>query len=428
MRKKLVVILGAGSSIPRDMPSIADLDGLMRQWGQEWALERACPDYFDALWCSAEAYYQTANSVLRPPLNFEKVLGDMVALAHWMTPAPWGDTLRQIACSGAPPPDLDFATPSLHGPAPYGATVMVRDQLKHLLIALVRHMRRLCRDLDSTNDAARKYRVFFDALRRAFDVGIYNLNYDTAALTASPDAYTGFNESGQFDPSGIHQRAEWGFIYHLHGSVHHSLAGEFGDKVCWRRDLGDDFFDGHQGLSDDKRSEGRSFPKTTIIAGGFKLDQLLVEPFHSFHAALVRHVYAADAILLGGYGFGDVHINRALRNRLATSGDRPPVMVLDHVGDTTDPMEFRHDLWTHGLCAALGAASKLFLEPGHASPVVPAELAIRGSFEVARPHRVAVWYGGFIAAAGRCDDITSWLDGGADEVLIPPCHLGDRAT
>jgi hypothetical protein len=33
-------------------------------------------------------------------------------------------------------------------------------------------------------------------------------------------------------------------------------------------------------------------------------------------AALVRHVYEADAILIGGYGFADVHVNRALRNRL----------------------------------------------------------------------------------------------------------------
>src|SRR6266542_3210320 len=31
-------------------------------------------------------------------------------------------------------------------------------------------------------------------------------------------------------------------------------------------------------------------PSTTLIAGGFKLDQLLVEPFHSLHASFVRHV------------------------------------------------------------------------------------------------------------------------------------------
>jgi hypothetical protein len=61
------------------------------------------------------------------------------------------------------------------------------------------------------------------------------------------------------------------------------------------------------------------------------------------HASLVRHVYAADAILIGGYGFGDVHINRALRNRLAMPGKRPPVMVLDRANAKTDPMAFRED-------------------------------------------------------------------------------------
>jgi hypothetical protein len=98
----------------------------------------------------------------------------------------------------------------------------------------------------------------------------------------------------------VHQRGDWGFIYHLHGSVHHSLTGRFGDHIEWRGNLSGHFEDGHQGSATDERSEGKSFPKTTLIAGGFKLDQLLVEPFHSFHAALVRHVYEADAILIGG--------------------------------------------------------------------------------------------------------------------------------
>jgi hypothetical protein len=147
-----------------------------------------------------------------------------------------------------------------------------------------------------------------------------------------------------------------------------------------------------EGGSSDKRSKGRSLPRTILIAGGFKLDQLLVEPFHSLHAALVRHVYAADAILIGGYGFADVHINRALRNRLIARGARPPVMVLDRASDKTGPMAFRDDLWAYELSATLGTGGTFFLEPGHSSPPVPFELATRGSFEVAELHRVAIWH------------------------------------
>jgi len=417
MKKKLLVILGAGSSIARGMPSVPALDQRMRKWASDWAALHGFPDYYAALAREIETYYQSGPSGARPLLNFEKVLGEMIALSHWMTPAPWGDTLRQVACSGAPPPNLRF--PNLFSDhEPYGPTVMVKDQLQHLLTELARHMRSLCQKLDLTSGAAAQYAALFDGLRNAFDVGVYNLNYDTAALSAFPGAFTGFDRNGIFEPKAIHDRHEWGFVYHLHGSVHHSLVGEFGNEICWR-DLGEKFFDGHQGLAGDKRSEGRSFPKTTIIAGGFKLDQLLVEPFHSVHAALVRHFYAADAILIGGYGFADVHINRALRNRLAIPGKRLPVLVLDHADCKTDPMELRYDSWAYELCAALNASGNCFVEPGHTSPPIPSELAATGAFEISTPHRIAIWYGGFGEAASRLDGIVPWLDGGSDEVLIP---------
>ena len=61
------------------------------------------------------------------------------------------------------------------------------------------------------------YQALFDALRGAFDVGVINLNYDGAALTAMPGAFTGFNSSGEFDPAGVHERTAWDFVYHLHG-------------------------------------------------------------------------------------------------------------------------------------------------------------------------------------------------------------------
>lgn len=296
------------------------------------------------------------------------------------------------------------------------------DQLSRLLGKLAQHMRSLCVKADCTGAETLRYQTVINALREAFELGIYNLNYDTAALTAWPEANTGFDETGIFEPSLVHdQNEKWNFVHHLHGSVHHSLVGRLGNEICWRRNLldTDNFFDTQEGQWSDKRSEGRSFPITTLIAGGFKLDQMLVEPFHSMHAALVRHLYAADAILIGGYGFGDVHINRALRNRLAVPGVRPPVMVLDWASNLIDPMAFRADLWAYELSATLRTGGNFFLEPGHSSPPVPFDLAAGRSFEVAALHRVAIWYGGFTEAATRVDSIVRWLDGGSDESLRP---------
>jgi hypothetical protein len=283
-------------------------------------------------------------------------------------------------------------------------------------------MRLRSHDLDVSSDAAQQYRLLLDGLRGTFEIGIYNLNYDVAALTVWPSAYTGFGDSSQFEPWNVHERREWNFIYHLHGSVHHSFQHQHGGPIYWRDDLtkAETFFDDLDGRPTERRSEGKAFPRTTLIAGGHKLDQLLVEPFHSLHSALVRHVYEADAILIGGYGFGDIHINRVLQNRYGSATTRVPVMVLDSADQKTDPMTFRQDAWSRGLSNTLTAPGNFFLEPTHPSPPQPHDLALRKSFEVSKQHRVALWYGGFTTAAARLDGILPWLAGGPDELLLPP--------
>ena len=68
-------------------------------------------------------------------------------------------------------------------------------------------------------------------------------------------------------------------------------------------------------------------------------------------------------------------------------------------------MAFRDDLWANELCLTLGTNGHFFSESGHTSPPVPAELAAKGAFEVAAPHGVALWHGGFVEAATRLDGI-----------------------
>jgi hypothetical protein len=126
MKKKLLVILGAGSSISCNMPSVACLDEKMQNWGQAWATAHGSPDYFAALWQDIETCYRGGKHRPPPSVNFEKVLGEMIALFYWMTPPPQGDTLRQTACDGAPPPRLTFPAPMDYGPV-----VAVRDQFSH---------------------------------------------------------------------------------------------------------------------------------------------------------------------------------------------------------------------------------------------------------------------------------------------------------
>lgn len=419
MKKKLLMILGAGSSVEQRVPSVSDIDKQMVIWAREWARESGYQDYFGKLRSAISEYYSKGDRRYRPDPDFEKVLGEMVALSHWMTPAPWGDTLRQTACGGCDPPDLEFPVHPLVEVAPYNATIAIEDQKDTLLATLAKHMRTASLAIDAKGEPANRYRHLIEGLRESFDLGVYNLNYDTAAISAWPGAYTGFGVSGQFEPGTVHGRAEWNFIYHLHGSVHHSLSHEHGGDIVWRHDLTEAarFFDKPVTSANDKRSEGRSFSRATLIAGGYKLDQLLTEPFHSFHAALVRHVYNADAILVGGYGFADVHINRALQNRWGSVSGRVPVMVLDYAGPKTDPMMFRQDAWAHGLTRTFAAPGDFFREIGHPSAPSPRELAANNRFEVSGQHKVAIWHAGFTSAAEAVDRIAPWLSGRADDVL-----------
>ena len=123
-KKKLLVILGAGSSLAQDMPSVAEdrrsavvggptipsLNSSMRIWSREWSTHHQFPNYFEAVWNAIDQYYhsstRTMNPAHQPQVNYERVLGEMLGLAHWMEPSPFGDAFRQIASANAAPPEL----------------------------------------------------------------------------------------------------------------------------------------------------------------------------------------------------------------------------------------------------------------------------------------------------------------------------------
>ena len=248
-------------------------------------------------------------------------------------------------------------------------------------------------------------------LRDRFDLGIYNLNYDTVARNAWPDAYCGFDHYRNFDPSGVAQRREWEFIYHLHGSVHHSIADRT-RRIEWKDDLSSDFTD-HLETAPDMALDFRPAPLTTLIAGGFKLDQLLAEPFQTFYSSLIRHAQDADAFLMAGYGFGDPHVNRALRNGLDRPDDGAPIpqaVVLEKTPHEHLQTASRqsHDHWAYQLGHTLNTAFRLTRDH------LERKLTVRpfienGDFERDTRDRVAVWHGGFREAFPSAEKIADWL-------------------
>lgn len=411
-KPKLLVILGAGSSISCGMPSVSDIDEKMKHWSREWGASSGVSGSgaFNEMWEIVERYYQPPNHYgIRA--NYEKVIGEMTALASWLTPSPFGNPFRGAVQDGSPV--SSFAWPS-GDMQPNDYRKMVIEQQDFLLGNLAKYMRERSRSLDTGSSEFSAYQKILLTLRKDFDLGIYNLNYDNVAWSAWPEAFNGFNSGGEFEPLNVSLRREWGFIYHLHGSVHHCISACSGlnPSIVWRDDLSDEFLD-YQPLAPDMAQEFMPISLTTLIAGGFKLDQLLADPYQTFYATLVQHVQEADAILIAGYGFGDLHVNRVLRNRFerpANDAALPKVVVLEK----SEPAKLQtaslqsHEFWAYQLTHTL--STKFRTTKQHVEGKLTVAPFTQGDeFEPDQAKRVAIWHGGFIEALGSLDQIVQRL-------------------
>ena len=408
-KPRLLVILGAGSSMPWCMPGVGEIDDLMKRWSREWTPEPQLDldqDVYSVLREASERYYRSNHYGVRP--NFERILGYMTALASWLSPPPFGNPIIEAVDGGAPASELQW----LSDPSDeYAGRNLIMNQHAFLLEKLTHHMRELSIEFDARPSAISDYTEFFGRLRDRFELGVYNLNYDTVALSAWPDAYRGFDCHGSFDPSGVIQRHQWEFIYHLHGSVHHCIA-DHAHRIDWKDDLASEFRD-HGETAPDMAQDFRPAPLTTLIAGGFKLDQLLADPFHTFHSCLVRHAQEADALLIAGYGFGDLHVNRSLRNRFDRSDNdapHPKSVVLEkssHRKLKTASLQI-NDYWAYQLTHTLN--TRFPLTEGHRNrELTVAPFIESGEFETDNQDRVAIWHGGFREALSYVGRISDWL-------------------
>ena len=383
----------------------------MRQWSQEPTAEPSADsegDVFNVLWEATARYYGTNPYGIRP--DYERVLDVMSALASWLSPRPFGNPIIESIGGHTPLGALEWLRDSSDE---FASRKLVLSQQAFLLEKLANYMRRLCASLNCGSSEFSSYLHFSRELRGCFELGIYNLNYDSLARTAWPEAYCGFDRYGNFDPLGVTQRLDWGFIYHLHGSVHHCIRRR-PPRIEWQDDLSSEFVDRHDTVID-MAQDFRSIPLTTCIAGGSKLSQLLADPYQTFYAALVRHVKEADAFLIAGYGFGDPHVNRVLRNRFEErdydNRPRPRVVILEKSCPrrSRTARQVINEFWSwevkHTFQTTFSDGSGW---PSEDDRTV-AEFIEQGKFETDIKNRVAIWHGGFSAACSAAHAITEML-------------------
>ncbi|ATC62859.1 hypothetical protein CMV30_02150 [Nibricoccus aquaticus] len=427
-KKKLLVILGAGSSIEQGFPSVDDLDRDLREQAKTYVSSRGGPDFFQVLWDNRERYGLELTDETRPLLEwrtrptFERVLGDLHLLMNATLGSPHGDPMYSRLLSS-----FDLKEPTSNK-----LFYQTQGQLSALLSRVAFRVRGTSKIFEFERRARTEFKTYsslFAALARTFDVGIYNLNYDTAALNALPNSFVGFDRhGGAFLPAKVIGRREWSFIYHLHGSVHHRIIRpvkdtehiDFGPKIIWYDDLWQsrDTVDWDDTDFISTRSDQKRMVVASLVAGGWKLDQLQSDPFLTFYSQLARHAYEADAVLIAGYGFGDSHIDSILSNMLRSRGSRgawPPVMILDW-DKKRQPVAKRSDPWATTMAITMRTSPQRFRSKENVGQkhwlnlpdVLPSE-SFEQYTDSARP--VALYTGGFLAAATHADAITDWLTG-----------------
>jgi len=404
MKKKLLIVAGAGASVEFGMPSVREIDRLFEEWameiapgsGQDWSLYTIIKEF-------SHAYYSRNNrNRLGVLSNFERTLFTIQSLHSIVSDreGQYNHNLGAFVDMRELPEIIKFRNEigKVEGFDFHHLYSRLIDQLLQLF-------RSRCMIL-STQKASELQRLtkLIDALQLHFEIGVINLNYDNVLLSASLGLKTGFNsDTGLFDKRIVYSSG-WNFIYHLHGSVHFDLKGQKHDmhQIMWNQDLNSTFAQNSSGRGDDTTTEGNSHIHSAIITGLDKTNQLLKEPFMTYYSQTVRFAYEADAILFLGYGFGDKHLNRCFNyNRF--DGKRRKIVVIDWADMKEDGLQFRHDHWTYGLFSALPYNAHEMLVEGSSLPYPAHHFKNSNRFEKSSNPDLpmSVWYNGLLAA---CDN------------------------
>jgi SIR2-like protein len=180
---------------------------------------------------------------------------------------------------------------------------------------------------DRATEAWPKYERFWSGLARTFDLDVATTNYDEAIEGALPSIEQGFEAIDgenvrRFDARVL--RAATMRLAHLHGSVRFGYR-EYGTDAnrFWAEDSWDDLYlhpsAASAGISWGGRSShnsqaGEETIVGPLISGLQKPNKLIAaEPYSSYYAALGEWLQTNSRLLVVGYGFGDLHLNKLLQ-------------------------------------------------------------------------------------------------------------------
>ncbi len=396
-KKKLLIIAGAGSSIPFDMPSTGDINTLLSTYFQD------CYRTDDSRSVDVYSYLREVTNNLSNS-NYEDILYDINLLGLISNPLntlsslinlPLSPNIRDVIFENVIPMNHDLFTTVVK---------MANDKI-------LEEFRARCLRLNRNTDIFNNLKKFINGLRYRYEVGIINLNYDDILSTACPYMFNGFNDVGEFKPQEVIYKDKWNFNYNIHGSVHYDMAGDENSihSIKWVSDLNSDFNGNSLGRNCQVTKEGMSHPTSAIITGYDKPNQLFRYPFSIFYSILDRLVYEADKYMFIGYGFNDYHLNKSF-NRVSLGKNKSIFIITLTEDKIQNPMKFRNDPWAKQV-------EEIFLADKH--NFISNKVGEKSCYTIGklRPNYIehhkdklfSIWHHGILSACENKDQIYKYL-------------------
>ncbi|MDC6389217.1 SIR2 family protein [Maribacter sp. PR1] len=406
--KKLLVIMGAGSSVEFGMPLVKEVDILLNKWSYRHFSIIDSSKINDNLYNWVKNNFPLSKD---DSFNFEETLHiiqiigslssrkdshlpDIFSLDN-KNPFPkiqWASGVEKIADSS------DFV--KLNALLNQELTNYFRKKSSELTLNFKSEIKQVA--------------DFLEYISNYFQLGFINLNYDNVLVSAMPDLNTGFDKAtGEFKLKAMYDSA-WKFCYHLHGSVHFDMRSD--ERIFWNEDLGAKFSVGSSNRRSFVTEEGANHPMSTIITGLDKINQIYREPFRQYFFQLDRRIYESDAILFIGYGFNDSYLNKLIRTHAMDTSKRRNIVAIDYQDDDSPSISEGGSRWGHQITSTVYSP---YFQMGNGStnliyrPDTVREYKNTKTFEFSDNYEnpLHVWYSGFLDACHNKEKVLKALKG-----------------
>jgi len=390
MRKRAVVLFGAGASVEYNVASTAALTGVIEDsvMSDVWMQHTGGDKAFALVKETLQGYLQSPSDV-----QFEQIYHCVHELIYLFGPT-----------QGAVNEFRPLLTPfvDVRGAVTESSLRALAGKMVEVIYS------NISSSCEKPPISLEPLRNFICGLRDRFTTRIYTTNYDDYPLQAAPDLYTGFELKQSAEPKRFELNEFWGkqdvdSIFHLHGSVHLGFArpasGSDIGELFWLDDRAEALRCASFGGGDVRRMDGSSFLRTSIVTGLDKLSRLQQRPMSHYYSAMALDMMRADVIFVIGSGLGDLHLNVWLQEARSRSPGVPIIFVDYWKGRFARSYEFEYGRkeieMMHALRIVVG------FNHGHDS--------YGTSWTLSKSKDAAVWGGGFQRFLNAPDELSEVL-------------------